>query len=255
MKLTLTRPLAVIDLETTGTDRMNDTPVEIAILKIFPDGRRQAGSIRINPIIPIKPEATAIHGITDEMVAGCPTFPEIAPKIMSALSGCDFLTFNGNRFDIPMLVEHMLREGYDFPDPAARFIDAQVIFHKKEERTLAAASKFYLGKELENAHSAVADATATYEVFQAQLERYPDLPSDIEKLSEYSRQGRLVDYAGHLIRDSQNRVIFNFGKHKDKPVTENLDYAKWMLESNFPLDTKRKLKQIIDQVEVPMFAR
>ena len=254
MKLQINRPIVVIDLETTGPDRVMDRIVEIAILKVFKDGSTALKSSKLNPIIRIRPDATAIHGITNEQVTDCPTFHSIAENIYNYLSDCDVVGFNSNRFDIPMLIEEFSRSGIEWPEDGTRFIDVQTIFHKKEERTLSAAVKFYLGREHEGAHGAVADVEATWEVLQSQLDRYVDIPVSVDELSEFSKYGNMVDFSGMLEKNEKGEVVFRFGKWKGQPVINQLDYAKWIIGQNFPSDTKRILKRIIEESENPMFA-
>ena len=196
MKLNLKRPIVFFDLETTGVDTAKDRIVEISMVKVMPDGEQIVKTRKLNPGMHIPAEATAIHGITDEDVRDCPTFAQVAKSLEQFIRGCDFGGFNSNRFDLPVLVEEFLRAGVDVDFKRRRFVDVQNIFHKKEQRTLVAAYKFYCDKDLEDAHSAEADTLATYEVLMAQLERYPDLENDIDKLAEFSTRGEAADYAG-----------------------------------------------------------
>ena len=244
MKLNLQRPIVFFDLETTGVQITRDRIVEISILKISPDGERETKTRRINPEMPIPAEASAVHGITDADVADCPTFAQVARSLYTWLEGCDIAGFNSNRFDVPMLVEEFLRAGVavDFDD--RHFVDVQTIFHKMERRTLEAAYKFYCGKTLENAHSAEADTLATFEVLEAQLDRYPeDLKNDIPALAEFSTHGRRVDFAGSLAYNDKDEIVINFGKYKGVPVTEvfrkDSGYYNWVMGAQFPLETKR----------------
>ncbi|MDI3526853.1 MAG: polymerase subunit epsilon [Tenuifilum sp.] len=245
MSLNIKNPLIVFDLETTGIDVAKDRIVEIATLKIFPNGDRESKVRLINPGIPIPPEATAVHGITDEDVKDAPTFKEIAKSLANYIEGCDFAGFNSNRFDLPLLAEEFLRAGVDVDLKKRKFVDVQTIFHKMEKRTLAAAYKFYLDKELANAHSAEADTLATYEILCAQVERYPELKNDIDSLSEFSSFNRNVDFAGRIILNEKGVEVFNFGKHKGKPVLEVFkkepSYYSWMMNGDFPLYTKKVL--------------
>lgn len=253
MKLNIKNPLVVFDLETTGIDVVKDRIVEIAVLKIFPNGNRESKVRRINPGIPIPPEATAVHGITDEDVKDAPSFKEIAKSLANYIEGCDFAGFNSNRFDLPLLAEEFLRAGVDIDLKKRKFIDVQTIFHKMEKRTLAAAYKFYLDKDLENAHSAEADTNATFEILCAQVERYPELKNDVDFLSEFSSFNRNVDFAGRIILDDNGVEVFNFGKHKGKPVVEVLkaepSYYSWMMNGEFPLYTKKVLTAIYLQMK------
>ena len=244
MKLNLQRPIVFFDLETTGVQITRDRIVEISILKISPDGERETKTRRINPEMPIPAEASAVHGITDADVADCPTFAQVARSLYTWLEGCDIAGFNSNRFDVPMLVEEFLRAGVavDFDD--RHFVDVQTIFHKMERRTLEAAYKFYCDKTLENAHSAEADTLATFEVLEAQLDRYPeDLKNNIPALAEFSTHGRRVDFAGSLAYNDKDEIVINFGKYKGVPVTEvfrkDSGYYNWVMGAQFPLETKR----------------
>jgi len=248
MRLALKNPLIIFDLETTGLNISRDRIVELSYLKIFPDERQETKNIRINPTIPIDPKATAIHGITDEDVKDCPTFKEIAQTLANQFAGCDFAGYNSNKFDLPLLAEEFLRAGVDFDLKKRKFIDVQVIFHKMEQRTLSAAYKFFCDKELVGAHGAEADTLATYEILQAQIDRYPELTNDVDKLSEFSAHTRNVDLAGRIILDEREREVFSFGKYKNIPVEEVLakdpSYYAWIMENDFPLYTKKILTQI-----------
>ncbi|WP_445382675.1 exonuclease domain-containing protein [Robiginitalea sp. IMCC43444] len=248
MQLNLKRPICFFDLETTGTNVAKDRIVEIAILKIFPNGNKEGKTWRVNPEIPIPQEASAIHGITDEQVAGEPTFKELSRDINKMIQGCDLAGFNSNRFDIPLLAEELLRAGLDFDMKNTASVDVQTIFHKMEKRTLEAAYKFYCNKPLEGAHGAAADTQATYEVLLSQLERYPDLENDIKKLAAFSTHNQAVDLAGFIIEDEDGNEVFSFGKHKGKKVAEVLEqepgYFGWILNADFPLYTKKVLTQI-----------
>lgn len=205
-------------------------------------------STRINPEIPIPPKSTAIHGITDADVADAPTFREIAKKLVAFLEGTDLAGYNAIKFDIPVLAEEFLRINMDFNFLKRKYIDVQVIFHKKEQRTLAAAYQFYCNRELENAHSSMADTQATFEVLKAQLDRYNDLENDVVKLAEFSSFNNNVDFAGRIIYDENGIEIFNFGKHKGKAVEkvfrEDPSYYSWMMNGDFPLYTKKILTEI-----------
>ncbi|MDD3560238.1 3'-5' exonuclease [Petrimonas mucosa] len=249
MKLNLKNPLVFFDLETTGINITKDRIVEISLLKIHPNGKEELKSRLINPEMPIPAQATAIHGITDDDVKDCPTFRQVAKSLAEMLEGCDLAGYNSSRFDVPMLAEEFLRAGIDFDMSKRKFVDVQIIFHKKEQRTLEAAYRFYCDKELENAHSAEADTIATYEVLKSQLDRYPDLQNDIAFLSkEYSSFNNNVDFAGRIIYDEKGVEVFNFGKHKGKPVAQVLrdepSYYSWMMEGDFPLNTKQVLTKI-----------
>lgn len=244
MRLKLTRPIVFFDLETTGTNVTQDRIVEISMVKVLPDPSAApiVETRRVNPGVPIPAEATAVHGITDADVASCRTFKEMAKEIAQFFAGCDIAGFNSNKFDLPMISEEFSRAGVAFDFTRHRFIDVQTIFHKKEQRTLVAAYKFYCGKNLEDAHSAAADTMATLEVLEAQLDRYPDLPADVEQLSAYSSQNRNVDLMGRLIYDEAGREVINFGKYKGKVAEEVLrrdpGYFSWILGGDFPQNTK-----------------
>lgn len=249
MELNLKNPIIFFDLETTGTDTVHDRIVEISYLKVHPNGKEEVKTKRINPEMPIPPTATAIHGISDEDVKDCPTFKQIAKSLADQMEGCDLAGFNSSRFDIPLLAEEFLRAGVDIDFSKRKMIDVQIIFHKKEQRTLEAALKFYCDKTLENAHSAEADTRATYEVLKAQLDRYPELENDMEALaSEFSFFNNNVDLAGRIIKDENGIEIFNFGKHKGKSVSEVLkrepSFYAWMMDADFPLNTKQALTKI-----------
>ncbi len=248
MILNLKRPLAFIDLETTGINIASDRIVELSVLKIAPDGKKEWFVTRLNPEMKIGQKAMAIHGITDEDVASEPTFRQVAKNLAAFLEGCDLAGFNAMKFDIPLLAEEFLRVNIDFNFRNRKYIDVQVIFHKKEQRTLSAAYQFYCSRELEDAHSSKADTEATYEVLLAQLGRYPDLENDVEKLAEYSSFNTNADFAGRIIYDENGVEIFNFGKHKGKPVEKVLfeepAYYSWMMNGDFPLYTKKILTEI-----------
>ncbi len=248
MKLKLKNPLVIFDLETTGINIVTDRIVEISYLKVHPNGDMESRTMKINPTIPIPAKATQIHGITDEDVKDAPTFQEVARSIANIFEGCDFAGFNSNKFDIPLLAEEFIRADVDIELKKRKFIDVQVIFHKKEQRTLEAAYKFYCNKILDNAHSAEADTQATFEILEAQLERYEDLPADIDALSKYSSHNRNADFAGRIIYDENGTEVFNFGKYKGQQVEEVLKkdpaYYSWMLNSEFPLYTKKILTSI-----------
>lgn len=248
MELKLNRPICFFDLETTGIDVGKDRIVEIAIVKIYPNGTKESKTWLVNPTIPIPAHATAVHGITNEKVANEPTFKELANQIHNMIKDSDLAGFNSDRFDIPLLAEEMLRAEVDFDMKNRVSVDVQTIFHKKEERTLSAAYKFYCNESLENAHSAAADTMATYEILKAQLERYSDLENDMKVLSEYTTRKKSVDFAGFIALDADGREIFTFGKHKGALVEEVLDkepgYFGWIQNADFPLYTKKVLTGI-----------
>lgn len=249
MKLNLKNPLVFFDLETTGTNINSDRIVEICYLKVYPNGNEESKTMRINPEMHIPETASAIHGIYDADVADCPTFKEVARSVANDIEGCDLAGFNSNRFDIPLLAEEFLRAEVDIDLSRRKFIDVQVIFHKMEQRTLSAAYKFYCGKNLEDAHSALADTRATYEVLKGQLDMYGDqLQNDVAFLSEYSSFTRNVDFAGRIIYDDNGVEVFNFGKYKGVPVREVLKkdtgYFGWIMNGDFTLNTKNVLTKI-----------
>ena len=248
MELKLKRPLVFIDLETTGINVSADRIVEISALKVNPNGIEQWMTTLVNPGIPIPPKVTAIHGISDSDVAEAPSFREIAKTLTSFLEGCDLAGFNAMKFDIPVLAEEFLRANVDFNFRKRKYIDVQVIFHKKEQRTLEAAFRFYCKRELEDAHSAKADTAATYEVLKAQLDTYTDLENDVDKLAEFSSFNNNVDFAGRIILDENGVETFNFGKHKgrrvDEVFREEPSYYSWMMNGDFPLYTKKILTEI-----------
>ena len=248
MELNLKRPLVFFDLETTGVDTVNDRIVEVSMIKIMPSGEEVVRTRRINPQMHIPEQATAIHGITDEMVKDEPTFAQIAKSMAQFIEGCDFGGFNSNRFDLPMLVEEFLRAGVDVDFKRCKFIDVQNIFHKMEQRTLVAAYKFYCDKDLQDAHSAEADTRATYEVLKAQLDRYPDLQNDVASLADFSARGETVDYAGRIVYNDKGEEVFAFGKHKGRRVSDVFEqepsYYSWMMNGDFPLYTKKVITEI-----------
>lgn len=249
MKLNLKNPIVFFDLETTGTNINSDRIVEISYLKIYPNGNEESKTMRINPEMPIPASATAVHGITNEDVQDCPVFKQVARNVARDFEGADIAGFNSNRFDVPVLAEEFLRAGVDDIDLGRhKLVDVQVIFHKMEQRTLSAAYKFYCGKNLEDAHTAEADTRATYEVLQAQLERYPELQNDVAYLSEFSCFTHNVDFAGRMVYDENGVEIFNFGKYKGQSVSDVLrrdpGYYSWILNSDFTLNTKSALTRI-----------
>jgi DNA polymerase-3 subunit epsilon len=248
LNLNLKKPIAFIDLETTGINVTNDRIVELSILKIHPNGKEEWMTTRVNPEMPIPAKTTAIHGITDDDVANAPVFKEVGKKLAAFLEGCDLAGYNAVKFDFPVLAEEFLRANIDFNFRKRRYVDVQVIFHKKEQRTLSAAYLFYCKKELEGAHGAKADTAATYEVLKSQLDRYKDLENDIEKLADFSSFNNNVDFAGRIILDENGVETFNFGKHKGKQVekvfAEEPAYYSWMMNGDFPLYTKKILTEI-----------
>jgi DNA polymerase-3 subunit epsilon len=248
MQLNLANPLVFFDLETTGINISKDRIIEISLLKVFPNGKEDSKTRRINPEMPIPPESTLIHGITDDDVKDCPPFKKIAKSLATLLEGCDLAGFNSNRFDIPLLVEEFLRAGVHIDLNKRKFVDVQTIFHKMEQRTLSAAYKFYCNKDLDKAHSAEEDARATYEVLKSQLDRYPELRNDIKYLSEFSSFTNNVDFAGRMIYNENKEEVINFGKYKGRLVTEVLSndpsYYSWIMNGDFSLNTKNVLTEI-----------
>lgn len=250
MKIQLTRPLAFIDLETTGINISLDKIVEIAIVKIMPNGTKLVKRKLINPLIPIPKSATDVHGITDEMVKEAPSFKQIANEVRQFIEGCDIGGYNSNRFDVPMLIEEFLRAGINYNIEDCKFVDVQKIFHLMEQRTLSAAYKFYCNKSLEDAHSAEADATATWEVLEAQIEKYNQIGNTVESIVKFTGEDELVDFARRFIKVNGVEV-FNFGKHKGKPVTqvikEEPQYYDWMMKGDFAMNTKQKFTEILNR--------
>lgn len=249
MELQLTRPICFFDLETTGINITSDRIVEICVLKVFPNGNKESKTWLVNPTIPIPKQASDIHGITDDRVANEPTFKELAPTIHQMIKDSDLAGYNSNRFDIPLLAEEFLRVDIDFDMSNKRQIDVQVIFHKKEPRTLGAAYKFYCNQSLENAHSAEADTTATYEILKAQLDHYEDLENNMDALEKFTTQGnKSADFAGFIKFNKDGQEVFGFGKHKGKLVTDILEqepgYYGWLINADFPLYTKKILTRI-----------
>ena len=248
MTLNLSKPICFFDLETTGINITSDRIVEIAILKVFPDGKEERKTWLVNPEMPIPAEVTEIHGITDADVADKPTFKELAKEINTMVKDSDLAGFNSNRFDIPLLAEEMLRANVDFDMKGRVAVDVQTIFHKMEQRTLSAAFKFYCDKNLDDAHSAAADTEATFEVLKAQIARYDELENDTKFLAEFSSRKKFADFAGFLIYNKYNEECFSFGKHKGKRVEDVLNeepgYFGWLLNADFPLYTKKVLTAI-----------
>jgi DNA polymerase-3 subunit epsilon len=255
MNIELTKSLAIFDLEATGLSVTKDRIVEIAIVKIAPDGSRTEYLKRVNPERPIPKEVSEIHGIYDEDIKDAPTFKEILPELEAFLGDADFAGYNSNKFDLPMLSEELIRAGSSFDLSTKQHIDVQNIFHKMEQRTLIAAYKFYCEKNLENAHSAMADANATWEVLDAQIEHYEELNNDVEFLADFSRYGdtKRLDFAGRLAYNENNEAIYNFGKHKGKTIEEVMKqepgYFGWMLDADFPLYTKQCLRNEIQKIK------
>jgi DNA polymerase-3 subunit epsilon len=250
MNLQLTRPLAVLDLETTGINLSSDRIVELAIVKIMPDGTVTRKRRLINPQMPIPKQASDIHGITNEMVKDAPVFKDVANETKQFLEQCDLAGYNSNRFDWPLLMEEFLRSGLEFDVNNRQMLDVQKIFHVLEPRTLSAAYKFYCNKTLEGAHSAEIDAVATWEVLDAQIERYPQLGNTIESIIKCIGDEQIVDFARRFVMENGVEV-FNFGKHKGRPVADVLkaepQYYDWMMKGEFPMHTKQKLSEILNR--------
>ncbi len=248
MNLNLTKPICFFDLETTGINITNDRIVEISILKVFPDAKEESKTWIVNPTIPIPAEVTAIHGFSDADVADKPTFKEIAKDVYNMIKDSDLGGFNSDRFDIPVLAEELVRAGIDFDMKNRVAIDVQTIFHKMEQRTLAAAFKFYCDKNLDGAHGAEADTRATFEVLKAQIEKYDELENDSKFLAEFSTRKQFADFAGFLTYNKIGEECFSFGKHKGKRVEDVLNdepgYFGWLLNADFPLYTKKVLTAI-----------
>jgi len=255
MNLKLEKPIVFFDLETTGVNIATDRIVEIAILKVFPNGNKESKTWLVNPEIEIPQGATDVHGITNEKVVTEPTFKELAPAINKMIEGSDLAGFNSNRFDIPLLAEELMRAGIDFDMKNRKAIDVQVIFHKKEQRTLSAGYQFYCGKELEGAHGAEADTNATYEILLAQLDKYNDIENSVDALSEYSTHGERADFAGFILMNEEKQEIFSFGKYKGRTVEEvlkeNPGYNNWIQNADFPLYTKKVLREIKERMSAP----
>ena len=252
MELKLKKPIIIFDLETTGINIAKDRIVEISILKVYPNGNEESRTWLVNPEMEIPKEASDIHGITNERVKTEPAFKVLAKEVLEMIKDCDLAGFNSSRFDIPLLAEEMLRAEVDFDMKDRVAVDVQVIFHKKEERTLSAGYKFYCGKELINAHSAEADTLATYEILKAQLDKYDDLENDINFLSEYSSFNKRADLAGFIQFDEENNEIFTFGKYKGQKVVDILKkdkgYYSWIQNADFPLYTKKALAGIKERI-------
>lgn len=276
MKLNLTRPLIVFDLETTGLDFIRDRIIQISYIKVSPDGTEERENLFVNPEKPIPHEVVELTGITNDDVKDAPTFKALAPQLSEKFKGCDFAGYNSNHFDIPMLAEEFLRAGIDFDFSKVRLIDAQTIFHKMERRNLAAAYKFYCGRKMEEdftAHRADEDTEATYRVLMGELDKYapgmqeePDrvLENDMDCLAEFSKQNDNVDFAGRIVwkpllgtdgkpvldadGKEQKVEVFNFGKYKGRPVADvlrtDIGYYSWMMGGDFTFNTKQVLTRI-----------
>lgn len=255
MNIQLVKPLCVFDLETTGLNISKDRIVQIAILKIHPSGNKEELNLLINPEMIISESNSAIHGVTNEMVKDAPTFKEAGQKIVEFIGDSDLAGYNSNKFDVPVLAEEFLRVDIDFDLSTKDCVDIQNIFHKMEQRTLVAAYKFYCSKELINAHDAMADTVATWEVFEKQLEQYDNLQPNIDFLADFSRNSvhKNIDFAGRLAINENNEAIYNFGKHKGKTIKEisisEPGYYGWMLEADFPRYTKKILLQEMEKIK------
>jgi len=251
MNIKLFRPLAFIDLETTGINITSDRILEIAVVKILVDGSKQVKRKLLNPMIPIPVSSSNIHGITDEMVKDAPTFKQVANEIKQFIDNCDMGGYNSNRFDLPLLIEEFSRAGINFNIDGRKMVDVQKVFHLMEQRTLSAAYKFYCNKTLEGAHGAEVDATATWEILDAQIERYPTMGDTVESIVKFTGEDDIVDFARRFIKDDKGVEIFNFGKHKGKPVAKVLkeepQYYDWMMKGDFALNTKQKLMEILNR--------
>jgi DNA polymerase-3 subunit epsilon len=261
MKLNLKNPLIFLDLEATGLNIVSDRIVEITVLKVLPSGKEEVKTYRVNPTVPISPQATAIHGISDDDVKDLPTFSDIAKTLANDFEGCDFAGFNSNKFDFPMLAEEFLRAEIDFDLKKRKFVDVQVIFHKMEQRTLSAAYKLYCNKELVDAHDSKADTIATYEVLQSQLDKYlgqtfvdntgkasEPIQNDLDYLAKFSSHTDNVDFVGRIVYNDKGQEVINFGKYKGVPVDDvfkkDPGYYGWMMNGDFPLYTKKVLTQL-----------
>jgi DNA polymerase III subunit epsilon len=252
-KLTLKRPIIFFDLETTGTDNAKDRIIEIALVKLSPDGKRDKYTKRLNPCMPISAESTRIHGITDEDIKNCQTFKQIAHNLYEWMRGCDLGGYNSSKFDIPLLAEEFLRAGVNVDFTERNMIDVQQIFFKMEARTLSAAYSFYCQKQLDNAHSAEADILATIDVLEAQLERYPDIGCDVPTLHQFTHTDEYVDYARRIVM-KEGHPVFNFGKHKGRKVEDIFNaepqYYDWMMQADFSLHTKQKISEILNRMKL-----
>jgi len=249
MKLKLNKPICFFDLETTGTNPGKDRIVEIAILKLDTTNQKKEMVWRVNPECPIPDEASSVHGITDEMVKDQPTFKNYSKEIHNFIEGCDLGGYNIDKFDLPLLVEEFIRSGIDVSSfVKVKTVDVQTIFFKKEPRDLSSALKFYCNKDHGNAHTALDDTIATYEVLLSQLDKYDDLEPSVDFLSTLTKRNKNIDFAGRIIEDNDGDAIFNFGKHKGKKVkkilTEEKGYYSWMMNSDFPEYTKKIITQV-----------
>lgn len=252
-QLQLKRPIVFFDLETTGTDPAKDRIIELALVKLLPNGTREKYVKRVNPGIPIPKSSSDIHGIMDEDVKDAPLFKLIAHEVYDWIKGCDMGGYNSNKFDVPLLAEELLRVGIDVDFTDRNMIDVQQIFFKMEARTLSAAYSFYCNKQMENAHSAEADILATIEVLEAQLDKYPDLSKEVKPLNDFTNQDQYVDYARRIIM-KDGHPVFNFGKNKGRKVeevfTQEPQYYDWMMQADFALHTKQKISEILNRMKL-----
>ena len=255
--LQLKKPLAFIDIEATGSNVSIDRIVEIAIVKILPDGNRSIKRKIINPQIPIPKAIIEIHGITDEMVKDAPPFKQAAHEIKQFLDGCDLACYNAYRLDIPILIEEFIRAEVDFDMKGRKVIDVQKIFHQMEQRTLSAAYKFYCQKVLDGAHGAEVDASATAEILDAQVQRYPQLGNSVDSIIKAVGEDSIIDFARRFIYDDKGVELFNFGKHKGRAVADVLkaepQYYDWMMKGEFPMNTKQKLTEMYTRIMLKKF--
>jgi DNA polymerase-3 subunit epsilon len=250
MPLSLLKPICFIDLETTGINVSLDRIVEIAIVKIGTDGTKQVKRRLVNPEMPIPKASSDVHGITDEMVKDAPSFKTLANEIKQFMEGCDIGGYNSNRFDVPMLNEEFLRAGINVDMEGRKLLDVQKVFHMMEQRTLSAAYQFYCHKTLEGAHTAEADATATWEILEAQIDRYPQIGNTVASIVKFTGEDEIIDFARRLVYEN-GVPVFNFGKHKGKSVIEVLkaepQYYDWIMKGDFALHTKQKLTEILNK--------
>ncbi len=249
MKIKLKKPIVFFDLETTGINPGSDRIVEISLLKIFTNGKEEQKTYRVNPKMDIPESASDIHGIINEDIKDAPEFKMIANDLKAFIEDADLAGFNSNKFDIPLLAEEFLRAETEIDLKKRNFVDVQVLFMKKEPRTLTAAYKFYCNKEIQEAHTAEADTKTTFEIFKAQLERYDDLGETIEEISEFSSHNKNADFAGRLIYDDNNNICINFGKYKGKKLEDILKndpgYYGWIQKGDFPLYTKKIFTEVL----------
>lgn len=247
----LDRPILFFDLETTGLNLANAKIVSLSVLKVFPDGQTEGKSAIVNPEIPIPKEASDVHGITDDIVVGKPSFQKIAKSLHSFMEGCDIGGYNSTNYDVPILCEEFMRVGIEFPNEDVKLIDVCTIFKKMEQRTLTAAYKFYCGKELEDAHTSDADTKATFEVFMSQLEKYEELKGKtIQEIADFCKTDNRVDLAGKVVKNENGDYLYNFGKHNGQKIIDNPSYAQWMLENDFSGNTKSVLRKVLQDYKI-----